>query len=169
MRQSEEKELKKVINEFGVAIKLFNKKKYKEAIEIFDKLIKESNDSDHYSVLEVKTRSEVYRNIAESQLNPVKIKLESNEDYLNEGIFNLNAGNLDRALARFKHLEKKKYNDPYLYYLISLVYLKKDDIEESINYLEQCIDLDDYYKIIAYNEPDFDSLSEDENFIDLVE
>lgn len=169
MIKSEEKDLKKIIKEFNTAIKLFNKKEYKEARDAFDKIIKEHNDSEYYSVLEVKGRAEIYRSMIDSQLNPVKIKLENNEDYLNEGIFNLNAGNLDRALELFKSLENRKYDDPYIYYLMSLVYLKKEDIEQSLDNLKKCIDSDDYYKIIAYNEPDFDLLSKDESFIDLVE
>ena len=169
MIKSEEKELKKIIKAFNTAIKLFNKKEYKETRDTFDKMIKEYNDSEYYTVLAVKARAEIYRSIVDSQLNPVKIKLENNEDYLNEGIFNLNAGNLDRALELFEILEKRKYDDPYIYYLMSLVYLNKEDIENSLGNLKKCIDSDDYYKIIAYNEPDFELLSKDESFIALVE
>ena len=169
MKLNEEKQLKQITDEFSKAVQIFNKKEYKKAIEMFDKIIEQFEDSEYYSVLEIQTRSKMYKNISNARVNPVRIKLTSDEDYLNEGIYNLNAGNLDRALELFSHLEKSKYKDPYLSYLFSLTYLKKEEIETSLGYLKKCIDKDDFYKVIAYNEPDFSTLFENEDFLSMIE
>ena len=169
MKLEEEKKLKLITDEFTKAVQLFNQKDYKKAIEAFDQIVEKYKDSEYYSVLEIQTRSKVYRSISHSQLNPVRIKLSNDEDYLNEGIFNMNAGNIDRALELFHHLEKNKYNDPYLSYLLSIVYLKKEDTEMSLKYLKKCISKDDFFKVIAYNEPDFSPLFENENFLSMIE
>jgi len=164
MKKVEEKQLKDITKEFTGGIKLFNEKECRQAAKKFAAIIEKYKDSDYYSILEIQARSKVYRNICEARFDPVKIELHDDKDYLYNGIYHLNTGAIDDALERFNYLEKKKFDDPFLYYLLSLVYLKKDNKKACLNYLKTAIDKDEYYKIIAYNEPDFDSLSENEEF-----
>jgi tetratricopeptide (TPR) repeat protein len=165
---NEEKELKLIRDEFKEAIETFSKKEYEKARELFHKIVGQYQNSEYYSVLEVQARSKVYESIADAQLNPLKIELDSEEDYLNEGLYCLNSGDYDRALELFGHLENKKYSDPHLWYLMSIAYFKTGDKETSLNYLKKCIRKDEYYKIVAHNEPDFESLLEDGKFLSLL-
>jgi len=169
MELSEEKDLKQIREEFARGIVLFRKHQYQEAAVVFDTIVREYGDSEYYSILEIEGRSKVYRKICEAQLNPVKIELHNDEDYLYDGIFHLNAGNVAKAFERFNYLQEKNYRDPYLSYLMSIAYLKKKAVETSLSYLKAAIDQDASYKIIAYNEPDFDSLFETQEFTALVE
>lgn len=164
MKLHEEKELKKITDEFTKGVELFTKKECKKALEIFDDIIEKYKDTEYYSIAEVQARSKVYKTICESRLNPVTLKLESDEDFLNQGILNLNSGNYDEALKLFLELEEKGYKDPYLTYLLSILYLKKEDEGKSLKYLKKCIKKDDYYKVIAYNEPDFSEIFDKEEF-----
>jgi tetratricopeptide (TPR) repeat protein len=166
---NEESQLKMITDEFSRAIENFSRKEYQKAHEVFDEIVKKYDDSEYYSVQEVHARSKAYKIMADAQLNPPKIVLKNEEDYLGEGIFNLNAGELDKAVQHFKHLENKKYREPYLYYLLSIVHLKKGDKETALNYLKKSVKKDDHFKIIAYNEPDFESLLENEDFLSIVE
>jgi len=167
---AEEKELKKITAEYQKAIQFFNKKDFQKVSQLLDNLIENYQDSEYYSVLEIQTRAKKYKNIAEIKLHPKRIKLNTKEDFLEDGLLNLNDGNLERALEALSRSEKeKKINDPYLYYLFSIVYLKMGEIEKSIEYLKKCINKDPHYKILAYNEPDFESLMEDEDFISVIE
>jgi tetratricopeptide (TPR) repeat protein len=169
MELSEEKELAKIIKEFDSAVQIFSKKDYEKAENAFDTIIERYKDSDFYSVLEIHARSNVYKKICHAKLDPIKIELTSDEDYLNEGLYHLNAGNFDRALELLSHLEKDGYKDSYVNYLLSIVYLKKEDINNSLEYLKKAVKKDQYYKIIAHNEPDFDSLFENEAFAAIIE
>ncbi|NIM18578.1 MAG: hypothetical protein GTO45_41905 [Candidatus Aminicenantes bacterium] len=169
MELREERELKQIHEKFARGIDLFRQRRYKEALAVFAEIVQEYEGSEYYSILEIEGRSKVYRKICEAQLNPVKIELRDDEDYLFNGIYQLNKGNPDKALERFNYLKEKNYQDPYLNYLISLVYLKKEDTETCFNYLKQAIDQDEYYKVIAYNEPDFDPLFENQRYAALVE
>lgn len=169
MELREERELKQIRETFTRGIDLFRQRQYKEALAVFAEIVQEYEDSEYYSILEIEGRSKVYRKICEAQLNPVKIELRDDEDYLFDGIYQLNKGNPDQALERFNYLKEKNYEDPYLIYLISLVYLKKEDTETCFNYLKQAIDQDEYYKVIAYNEPDFDLLFENQRYAALIE
>ena len=77
--------------------------------------------------------------------------------------------NVMKSLEYFEHLRKNKYKDPYLYYLLSLNHLKKEEIEDSLKYLKMCVDKDEFYKVIAHNEPDFDPLFENDEFKAIIE
>ena len=164
----EEKEFHQIKDAFAEAIDIFNKKDFKAAYEKFERIVEEYKNSEYYNVLEIQARSKVYLNISDSHLNPVEIVLESDEDYLNEGLYHLNSGDLERARELFEHLVKQDKNDPYIYYLHAITLFKLGEKEPSFEYLAKCIERDEHYKIIIHNEPDFEALLEDEQFSDLV-
>lgn len=169
MELKEEKELKKAIAEFTAAVKIFQTKNYEKAGSAFEGILKHYEDSEYYSVLEIHGRANVYKNICQSQLNPVQVELNSDENYLNEGVFNLNVGNLDRALELLEPLVEKGYQEAYANYLLSLVHFKKKEIDTAMDYLGKAVGKDSYYKIVAHNEPDFEDLFEHETFLAIIE
>ncbi|MCP4150131.1 MAG: hypothetical protein GY757_20455 [bacterium] len=166
---NEEKLLKEIVNVFTAAVKIFTQKDYQKASKSFESIIVKYKDSPYYSILEIHARAKVYKNVCDSRLNPVKIALENDEDYLMEGIFNLNCGKYDLALEHFTHLEESKYKEAFVAYLKSLTFLKKEEFETSLEFIGKAIELDPYYKVIAHNEPDFDALFENEEFVALIE
>ncbi len=168
MKLHEEKELANITNEFSKGVELFARKEFTKALEVFDELIEKYKDTEYYSIAEIQTRSKVYKTICEAQLNPVEIKLETDDDYLNQGIFNLNAGDYNQALKLFHQLEGRGYKDSYLNYLLSIVYLRKRDLDSCLKQLKKCIKKDNFYKTIAYNEPDFEEIFDHEEFQTIV-
>jgi len=169
MELSEDKQLKIITEEFTKGVALFRARDYQQAFNIFNRIIEEYKDSQYYSVLEIQSRSKFYQMLCQAQLNPVKTDDWDDEDYLYDGIFHLNAGTPDKALERFRYLEEKKYYHPNLDYLLSLTHLKKGDNQTCLMYLQKAIQSDEFFKIIAYNEPDFESMFEHEEFTKLVE
>jgi tetratricopeptide (TPR) repeat protein len=166
---AEDKELKKISTDFGKAVQAFQKKDYQGALDMLNSIIDSFKDSEYDSVLEIQGQSKIYQNICHSRLNPVKVVLKSDEEYLNEGLFKLNSGNPDQALKHLRDLEEKKgYSDPYLFYLLALVYIKKEDYKTGLEYLKKCVSKDDFYKVIAHNEPDFEPLKDNGEFLSLV-
>jgi predicted Zn-dependent protease len=105
---AEDKELKKISTDFGKAVQAFQKKDYQGALDMLNSIIDSFKDSEYDSVLEIQGQSKIYQNICHSRLNPVKVVLKSDEEYLNEGLFQLNAGNPDQALKHLRDLEEKK-------------------------------------------------------------
>lgn len=169
MELSEENQLKDITEEFTKGVALFRERECQQAFDIFNRIIEEYKDSQYYSVLEIQGRSKFYKMLCDARLNPVKTDDWDDEDYLYDGIFHLNAGNPDKALERFKDLEEKKYHHPNLNYLLSLVHLKKGDSENCLMYLKMAIKEDAFFKIIAYNEPDFEHMFENDEFTEMVE
>jgi predicted Zn-dependent protease len=169
MKLKEEKELQTITGEFGKALQLFHKKSYHKADAAFKQIIETYKDSEFYSVLEIQTRVKVYHTITQAQLHPLTIKLETMQDYVWEGVYQLNAGNTDKALELFSHAEKENHKDAYLYYLMAAAYLKKEDTANTLRYVEKCLKKDACYKVIVYNEPDFEPLLQNQDFLNLVE
>lgn len=169
MKLNEEKELARITEEFTKGVTLFTQKEVKKALDVFDQIIEEFKDTEYYSIEEIQTRSKVYKSICESLLNPVEIKLETDEDYLNQGVYHLNAGQYTEAIDMLKTLESRGYSDPYLNYLLAIAHLKKREVSASMSYLRKCVQEDDYYKIVAHNEPDFIPILEHREFLAIVE
>lgn len=169
MKLVEDEQLKNITDEYSDAMQIFVKREYTNALTAFEKIIEKYKDTEFFSVAEVQTRAKVYRNICYSQLNPIAIKLETDEDYVNESVFNINAGNYDKAIELLTELENRKYKDLHLNYLFAISYLKKEDVENSLKHLKKCIKKDNFYKIMAYNEVDFTSLFDNKEFRSLVE
>ncbi len=169
MELSEEKQLKIITGEFTKGVAFFREREYQKAFEIFNHIGEEYKDSQYYSVVEIQNRSKFYQMLCQAQLNPVNTDDWADEDYLYDGVFHLNAGNPDKALERFKYLEEKKYSHPSLDYLLSLVHLKKGDKQNCLMYLKMAIKSDEFFKVIAYNEPDFEPMFEYDEFTAMVE
>lgn len=169
MELSEEKQLKNITEEFTKGVTLFRDRECQQAFDVFNHIIEEYTDSQYYSVIEIQSRSKFYKMLCQARISPVKTEEWNDEDYLYDGIFHMNAGNLDQAIERFKYLEEKKYNHPNLDYLLSLVHLKKGDTEACLMYLKMAIKTDEFFKVIAYNEPDFEPMFENDEFSEMVE
>jgi tetratricopeptide (TPR) repeat protein len=168
MELNEEKQLAEIVKGFSAVVQSFAKRNYEEAEKGFDEIIEKYKDSEYYSLLEIQARSKVYKNICRAQLHPVTVELVEDRDYLNEGIFQLNAGNYDGAFEVLSSLEGKGYEDAYVDFLLSLVYFKKGDVEASLNSLEKAVEKDDFYRIIAHNDPDFDEFFDNEAFMSII-
>ncbi|HSQ35430.1 MAG TPA: hypothetical protein VLQ89_05495 [Candidatus Binatia bacterium] len=169
MKLKEEKELQTITAEYERALQLFHKRSYHKAEAAFKQIIDTYKDSEFYSVLEIQTRVKVHYAITQSKLHPLATKLETVQDHIWEGVFQLNAGNIDKALERFSHAEKDNCKDAYLYYLMAATYLKKEDTANSLRYVDKCIKKDPSYKVLVYNEPDFEALLQNQDFLNLVE
>lgn len=169
MELNEEKELKKAIDDLTEAVLVFRKKNFDKAGEAFEKIVNQYKDSEYFSVLEIQARAKVYKNICDRQIHPHKVECTTEEDFLNEGIFNLNLKKLDKAQELLEPLGKKKFKEPYVNYILSIVYLKKKDIPTSLEYLKKAVKKDESYRIIAHNEPDFDELFDNEEFLSIIQ
>jgi tetratricopeptide (TPR) repeat protein len=168
MELNEEKQLAEIVEGFSAVVQTFAKRDFEKAEKGFDEIIEKYKDSEYYSVLEIQARAKVYKNICMAQLNPATIDLVDDRDHVNEGLYQLNAGNYDKALEVLSPLENKGFDDAYVDFLLSLVYFKKEDVEASLNSLKKAVEKDSFYKIIAHNDPDFDDLFDNEAFMAII-
>ncbi len=164
MALTEEKELKKIREAFTEAINLMKGDKLKEAKIAFAKIVDNNRESAYTSIMQVVMRSNVYREFIEYKETSSDAVLESDADYINEGLIHLNNGDLEKAQSYFDHLTKKKYSSPYLFYLQSILYTKKNDLPQAMQSLKKAVELDKGIKVYAYNESDFELLKDNPEF-----
>jgi len=169
MKLKEEKELQAIVDDYKKAIHTFRRREFKKADEMFTQIIDKYKNSEFDSVLEIQTRSKVYQSIAYAHLHPVKLTLKNNEDILWEGTYQLNAGNYEKALELLGKLEKANAKDGFLYFLMAQAYHQLGDIDSTLKYLKKCIKEDKHYRIVIFNEPIFESLQENAQFLAIVE
>ncbi len=169
MELKEEKQLKEVSAAFAGAVSAFRLKKNAEALKAFSEIVEKYADSEYYGVLEVQARAKVYQAIIDARLNPRQLPLESDEDYLQQGIYLLNSGDYAGGRDVFLGLQKKGQADPYLDYLLALCSRGLADRAALLASLGRACAADGFYKVLAFNEPDFFELREDQEFLALVE
>lgn len=165
MELKEERILDAAIKEFSAAVKVFTQKDYQSAGEAFAAMVEKYKDSDYYSVMEIQARAQVYKNICDAQIDPIKIELNSDADYLSEAVFQLNSGKYSRAVELLHHIEGKGFQDAYVNYLLGVAHYKKhDDLSKALGYMDKAVKADRHYKIVIYNDPDLARLHDDDAF-----
>ncbi len=169
MTSDKNTELNKVSKEFSAAVKDFRKKDYKKSLESFNTIIGKYENSESQSILDIQRKAVSYANICTDQLSTQKSKTKTDDDQLNEIVYFLNNNNLKEAEKTIFSLAKKKSNTPFFLYLQSLLHLKKEEIDTSLDLLEKCVKKDSNFKVLAYNEPDFEKMFENERFNSIVE
>lgn len=161
--------LKKAKADFAVAYKELRDKKIEKALGLFRKIEEKYNDSADYRVGDVCNRSRAFIRIADAKINAVNVEPETEEEVLLEVVYNINAENTEKAVEYLKRVEKNAKDKAYVYYLYSLVHNLNENREETFAAIRKCIEADEYYKVIIYNEPDFTTLLEDEEFLEIVQ
>lgn len=162
-------EFKKVSMEFSGAVKAFRKKDYKKSLESFNTIIGKYENSESQSILDIQRKSISYANICTDQLSTQKSKPKTDANQINEIVYFLNNNDLEEAEKTILSFSKKKSNTPFFLYLQSLLHLKKEEIDTSLDLLEKCVKKDNDFKVLAYNEPDFEKMFENERFNSIVE
>ena len=100
-------------------------------------------------------------------IEDVKIK-KTFDDYFLSGVYSINAGHFEDALkvlAKAAEMEPKEGKVPYM---MSLAAIKDGDEDGGLKHLEKAVKIDDFFKILAQNETDFENLSKNETFQNIV-
>ncbi len=169
MVSTEEKNLKKIREDFTVAIKLLKNEKFTEATKAFSKIIAGNKDSSYTSITQVQMRSNVYKDYISFKLSTVNNKPKNEADLLDAGLLMLNAGKIEKAESHFNSLINKKFSSPYFHYLLAILNMKKDEPDEALHFLKLSFEGDEKFKINAFNESDFEDLKENEEFQSIIE
>ncbi len=169
MKLKEDNQLGSISKQFSEAVKKFTKRDYKSASEDFNTIIKDYNDSEFYSVLEIQSRAKSYKNICDLKTSKKKASQESENDMFNELLFYINTEDQTEYEKILKKIETKKISSPYLDYLKSINAYKNGDEATTLSLLKKAIAKDEKFKIVAHNEPDLKELQENEEFLAIIE
>jgi tetratricopeptide (TPR) repeat protein len=169
MKLTEEKELQTITEEFGAALAVFHKRQYAQAEKTLAAVIEQYKDSESFSVQEIHARCQAYRTMCLARLNPVTVMLTGKDDYVAQATYLLNADQPEESLELLEKVEKDGQSDGRTHFLTALVYSRLDDQENLLVHLKKAIAADPHFKVMAFNDPDFEIYHSDPDFLKLVE
>ncbi len=149
----------KSLTAFEQAIKIFHKGDYKKAADLLGAFLEK-----HNSEIELVDRAKMYLKIIDGHLNKSEGTLKTFDDYYQRGVFKTNNGEYEEALKMLIKAQSLEPKEGKILYLMSSVYCLMDQPEKCLEHLENAVELDMYFAILAQNEEDFTSLKEDEKF-----
>ena len=149
----------KILEAYGQAVKAFRKGDCAKATELFKAFLEK-----HNTELELVDRAKMYLSLCENRQMKETITLKTFEDYYEHAIYKHNRGDHDetlKLLEKAKAIKPKKGKVPYLK---ALTYYLMEDTENCLLSLKDAIQIDEFFGILAQNEPAFEPLWEEEEF-----
>ncbi len=144
---------------FQKAVQTYRKGDFARAAELFQKFVHKYDEEKEFV-----DRAQIYLKICENRLHPHQIKLKDFEDYYYYSVYLINRGDYKQALEYLKKANQKKPDEAKIYYLMADVYCLLGNTDECLKNLKKAIQLDDFFRILAQNERDFEPLWEDKKF-----
>lgn len=161
-RYSEQYE--RALKEYEKGIALLQKHNFAEAIEIFQELAESFPEEG-----EICDRARQYISICQERLQGKGHRAAGGADHFHLGVYHLNRGETEGAIKEFeKALEKDSKRD-MVHYAIASAHAQSGDKVRAVAALSEAIRLSEKNRIYAQNDPDFDRIRDDHDFIQLVE
>lgn len=142
------------IEQFGEAASLMHDKKYKEAADILERVVA---DTDGRHLVD---RARQYLEICQQHLEAVPA---TKDPYL-AAVVEKNKGNLDGAIELCSAQGGKVESDERFAYLAASLHAIAGDDDAAFEHLGRAIALEPKNRVHAYHDPDFKSLRKDERF-----
>jgi tetratricopeptide (TPR) repeat protein len=150
---------------FERAVKAFGKKDFERAGELFDKLVEV-----HPSEQDLVERARVYRvscqrHRAEGRRAP---RPRTFEDLLNHGVFLHNRGEYGPALSALKQAAEIHPRNEHVLYCLAATQARAGDTPAALKALRSAIAVSPANRALARQDPDFESLRRDSEFVALL-
>ena len=161
-RYSEQYE--RALKEYERGTTLLQKRSFAEAAEVFQSILETFPDEQ-----EICDRSRHYLAICREKLHPKTANPVEVADHFHLGVFHLNRADPDSAIKEFNKALEKDSRSEMIHYGIASAYALAGDKSRAITALQEAIQLNEKNRIYAQNDPDFDSIRDEHEFIQLVE
>lgn len=152
---------------FEQALELYYRQEYQAAAQVFSTL--EAAVAPEEPLAE---RIRVYRRICARRIQAEEAanrEPKTPEEWYDQGVYWMNCGDHQRAMeSLLQTLEKAPSLAPSVYYALAAVHAQRGEWEPALKYLRQAIGMAPEHRIMASNDPDFDSLREIAEFTALL-
>lgn len=161
-RYSEQYE--RALKEYERGIIHVQKRSFDDAKEIFESVIETFPDEQ-----EICDRSRHYLSICQERLSPRTPQPVNVEDHFHLGVYHLNRADPESALKEFDRALQKNPVSDMIHYGIASAHALAGEKSRAIAALQDAIKLNEKNRIYAQNDPDFDRIRDEHEFIQLVE
>jgi tetratricopeptide (TPR) repeat protein len=149
------------VKDFEAGLVLFQKQNFEKARQVFEKLAAEAP-------LEVGSRAQTYLKMCEQKLGGVGRAGRSSRDYYDLGVAQLNARDLDAALENLTKADKAAPRQEHILYALAAVQALRGNADAALGHLAAAIQLRPANRYLAARDEDFQSLSGDGRFRQLI-
>lgn len=161
-RYSEQYE--RALKEYESGIALVQKRQFAEALEVFTSVLEKFPEEK-----EICDRARHYRSICQERIHPKTPNPASVTDHFHLGVFHLNRADPESALKEFEKALKIDTKNDMVHYGIASAHALAGDKSRAVSALQDAIRLNEKNRIYAQNDPDFDRIRDEHEFIQLVE
>lgn len=151
----------KALAAYADAMKEFRKQRYDKAAESLRSFIEK-----YPSERELTDRAKMYVTISEGKVQEPKssVPLKTFEDHYHYGIYKTNAGEFEEAQKLLEKALKMSPEEGRIHYALADLFCLMGQTETALEHLKKAIQIDKFFRILAQNESDFESLWDDKKF-----
>jgi tetratricopeptide (TPR) repeat protein len=150
-----------VFNHYQSAVQLLQQGKYEKALAALEKLFPDAPP-------ELKDRCRIYINTCKRQLEKNNLTFQTPEEHYDYAISQLNTGYYEEAREEFNRILASHPETDYAYYGLAVLSAITGHVQECLNNLTRAIQLNPKNRLQARIDNDFQSMSDDPRFTELL-
>ena len=156
-------EYKKALSAYATGLELLQQKDWRGASRALAEFV-----ADHTKERELSERARMYLRICAQHLDSNSLQPETFEDRCYLAVLQANKGDYKEALENLEQALEEQPGSEKAFYLKASTLALKGDRAAALQALGRSIALDEQNRIYAANNPDFNALHDDEEFITLT-
>ncbi len=152
-----------VLRGFEHAVKVFNRRQFAEAKELF-----ESVQERYPQEVEINARAQTYIQVCSQKLARPLSSPRSPDEMYDRGVVALNIGDFTQARSLFEKALRMKPDEPHLLYSLAATYAQTGSLDEALDYLHRSIQMQPRYRSQVISDSDFTQLHNDKRFLEIL-
>jgi tetratricopeptide (TPR) repeat protein len=149
--------------DYESALGFLHKRQYSDAAKHFEAIL-----AAYPQEREIADRCRIYIDVCRRNETEKVHPLKHQDDYFYQGILESNRQHYDEALKHLDRALKMGPKDDRVVYLVASTLALKGEKDQALTSLREAIELNSVNRIHAQQDPDFDLLREEGDFLDLV-
>lgn len=156
------------IRAFEHAVKVFNRRQFAEAKELFEQLVQR-----HPHEVEILSRSQMYLQVCSQKSSqptgaPPPTRSVTADELYDRGVYALNIGDFSQARSCFENALNLNPNEPHFLYSLAVTHAQIGAHAEALDYLRRSIQLQPRFRAQAFEDADLSGLRDNRKFQELL-
>jgi len=153
----------KALKEFERGVMAIGKQNYTGALEHFQSIV-----DGFPNEKELIDRAQVYIRICKSMSDRKPPQPKRPEEYFYYGVMKANDAEYDEAVKYLDRALEADPKDEKVHYVLAWTLALKGNRQDALKHLREAVELNVTNRVYARNDPDFEPLREDEEFMNLI-
>jgi tetratricopeptide (TPR) repeat protein len=154
------------IRAFEHAVKIFNRRQFTEAKELFEQLVQRFPHE-----VEILSRTQMYLQVCNQKLSAVlasQARSVTADELYDRGVYALNIGDFSQARNCFEDALRLNPNEPHFLYSLAVTHAQIGAYTEALDYLRRSIQMQPRFRAQAFEDNDLSGLRENRQFQELL-